>query len=80
MDEIGSVLFVYGSPVGFRNTIYDQNNYQLIRNQTYIHARLKDSFIDESSILVCFMNEKPSYIGSHFWKEFSSKMLTSLSF
>ena len=82
LDEIHTVLFVYGSPVGFRNTISDQKNYQQIRNNTYIHARLQESFIDESADSSRSLVPRKSEIGFTFaWplNEFNTFLITSLS-
>ena len=44
-----SVVYVHGSPTGFRNVMHDQNNHVQFRKASYVVATLTRSKVDETS-------------------------------
>lgn len=49
MGDINNELIAYGSPVGFQRILSSQYGKVVIRNETFISARIGNSFIDEGT-------------------------------
>ena len=55
IDPAEHVIYAFGSPLGFRNILNDENNYRRIKNHTYVLAKVGrshiDEFLEESALL-----------------------------
>lgn len=75
-----NVLFAYGSPLGFQNTMFDQSNYRQLRNETYVYVTLGMSFIDESTnFSKSFYNFGDISVFAWPFSEFSNFVIISLT-
>ena len=56
LEDSDNLIFAYGSPIGYQNTISNMNNYHSLRNKTYVYLMVSDSYtIKESGISSKFM-------------------------
>ena len=82
LETKGITVFAICSPIGFQNAIFDKSNYHQLRNETFLYANLKSTFIDEyADNSESFLETTDTHIAEFAWpeNEFSNFVITPLT-
>ena len=63
IDPEENVIYAFGSPLGFKNILNDENNYRHIQNKSYVLSKLGRSQVDEFLEDSTLHNPEESYWG-----------------
>ena len=63
LDPEENIIYAFGSPLGFRNILNDENNYRHIQNESYVLSKLGRSQVDEFLEDSTLHNPEESYWG-----------------